>query len=406
MSAALLARLDAAPARQGSRPWLDLTAIDARARATTLSPLHRECFKYTPIDTLLARDDACPCNVAPHAAAPVLLRRFSELTGLDQAALRELFADLPEPKRHIGGDLALEEAADGWLIDVPATPPAPIEIVRTAVSTDLIVVRVAAGTTVDLIERVLPDADLHTLLLIVAANGAVVRHHRGVVGARVWSLTAVRVAEHARYEATLLARAGGASSPMPGAAADAANNVAASRTRPKMICRLETHVALDGRGASASLSGASVVGHGADLELPIVVEHRAPDTRSEQRFHGIGAGKGRSIFNGRIHIHVGAERSDAWLSNRNLALDPAAEINTKPELEIYADDVRCAHGATVGQLDADAAFLLAARGIPPDAARNMLASAFLRAAMAGPLVDDPAFALTHALPDAAGQVSA
>ncbi|MFM7121692.1 MAG: SufD family Fe-S cluster assembly protein, partial [Gammaproteobacteria bacterium] len=156
----------------------------------------------------------------------------------------------------------------------------------------------------------------------------------------------------------------------------------------------------------AARVGAGQSGPGADLELPIVIEHRAPDTTSEQRFHAIGAGKGRSIFNGRIHIHAGAERSDAWLSNRNLALDPAAEINTKPELEIYADDVRCAHGATVGQLDANAAFLLAARGIPPDAARNMLASAFLRAAMGGPLVDDPVFALTQALPDAAGLVPA
>ena len=93
------------------------------------------------------------------------------------------------------------------------------------------------------------------------------------------------------------------------------------------------------------------------------------------------------MFNGRIHIHHGADGSDALLSNRNLSLNPGAEINTKPELEIYTDDVRCAHGATVGQLSEESLFYLRSRGVNESAARALLCSGFLRECISGALTE-------------------
>jgi Fe-S cluster assembly protein SufD len=96
------------------------------------------------------------------------------------------------------------------------------------------------------------------------------------------------------------------------------------------------------------------------------------------------------VFNGRIHIHPHSPRSDATLSNRNLALHPDAQINTKPELEIYTDDVKCAHGATVGQISADSLFYLQSRGLSERDARRMLCRAFIRECVTGPLADEAA----------------
>ena len=94
-----------------------------------------------------------------------------------------------------------------------------------------------------------------------------------------------------------------------------------------------------------------------NLDQQITIEHQ-PHTTSRQRVHNIVADRGKSTFNGRIHIHEGAKNSDAQLSNKNLGLGANATINTKPELEIYNDDVSCAHGATIGQLDDKPTLLL------------------------------------------------
>ena len=107
-----------------------------------------------------------------------------------------------------------------------------------------------------------------------------------------------------------------------------------------------------------------------------LLDHAAPHCRSREDYRGVLAGKGRGIFNGRILVQVGAQKTDAELQSRNLLLSPGAEINTKPELEIYADDVKCSHGATTGQLDKDAMFYLQSKGISQLEARGMLVSAF------------------------------
>ncbi|HEY8022252.1 MAG TPA: SufD family Fe-S cluster assembly protein, partial [Thermoanaerobaculia bacterium] len=106
------------------------------------------------------------------------------------------------------------------------------------------------------------------------------------------------------------------------------------------------------------------------------VEHAKPHCTSHELYKGVLDGKARAVFNGLIHVRHGAQKTDAKQSNRNLLLSPDAVANSNPQLEIFADDVRCTHGSTVGQLDDDAIFYLRSRGIGEDAARSLLTYAF------------------------------
>ena len=112
------------------------------------------------------------------------------------------------------------------------------------------------------------------------------------------------------------------------------------------------------------------------VESRISVEHAAPSTTSRERYRAILADTAKGVFNGRILVQQDAQQTSADLTNRNLLLNRGAEINTKPELEIYADDVKCAHGSTTGQLDTTALFYLLSRGVEPTEAHSMLVRAF------------------------------
>lgn len=114
------------------------------------------------------------------------------------------------------------------------------------------------------------------------------------------------------------------------------------------------------------------------LDTHLRVDHLAADCRSDCRWRGVADGRARGVFDGQISVHAGADGSDAALANNNLLLSPQAEIDSRPVLEIEADDVKAAHGATVGQLDERALFYLRSRGIPKAEARSLLTYAFCR----------------------------
>lgn len=152
--------------------------------------------------------------------------------------------------------------------------------------------------------------------------------------------------------------------------------------------RLETHLQLQDQGAQAKLTAASITPKGASFDHQVVVEHQAANCESQQRVHNIADGGSKNSFNGRIHIHPGAQGSNAQLQNRNLAIAAGAEINTKPELEIYNDAVSCSHGATIGQLDEQALFYLRSRGVPPAQARDLLLRAFIAQCYGGAFADE------------------
>lgn len=145
-----------------------------------------------------------------------------------------------------------------------------------------------------------------------------------------------------------------------------------------LLSRQSMTMVLAGAGASATMDGLFLADGSRHIDNQTRLEHQAPATNSRESFRGLADGRGRGVFNGKIIVLPGAAGSNAALTNRNLLLSATAEIDTKPELEIYVDDVRCSHGATTGELDADALFYLRSRGLDPAAARQVLTAAFLR----------------------------
>jgi Fe-S cluster assembly protein SufD len=125
------------------------------------------------------------------------------------------------------------------------------------------------------------------------------------------------------------------------------------------------------------VAGASLTDGAQHLDTQLAMNHCEPNGTSTQRFRALAAGQSKTTLNGRIHILPQAQKSDAAFNVRSLLLSRGAELNAKPELEIYADDVACAHGATVGELDAASVFYLRSRGLTEQAARAALAYAHL-----------------------------
>jgi Fe-S cluster assembly protein SufD len=148
------------------------------------------------------------------------------------------------------------------------------------------------------------------------------------------------------------------------------------------LVRHELYAELMGEGARADLGGACVLDGSRHGETRIAVDHAAPGCASEQFFRGVLGGRSRGVFNGRALIRKGADGSSVRQSNANLLLSPLAEMDTKPELEIYADEVEASHGATVGQLDETAVFYLRSRGLSDAEARRILTGAFCQAVTA------------------------
>lgn len=132
-----------------------------------------------------------------------------------------------------------------------------------------------------------------------------------------------------------------------------------------------------GQGAELKLDGVYLARNQQLVDYHTTIEHRVPNGTSQEVFRGIIGDKAKAVFNGRIHIHADAQKTLAELNNRNLLTSNTAEIDTKPELEIYADDVRCAHGATISQLDETALYYLQSRGISAEQSRVMLSFGFI-----------------------------
>ncbi len=141
--------------------------------------------------------------------------------------------------------------------------------------------------------------------------------------------------------------------------------------------RIATTVVHPGAGAQARLDGAYLLAGTRHSDQTTILDHQGPGGRSEQLIRGVAADQGRGVFQGRIVVAEGADGTDARLKHNALLLSDRAEIDAKPELEIYADDVACAHGNTVGALDAEALFYAMSRGIPEAEARLMLVEAFI-----------------------------
>jgi Fe-S cluster assembly protein SufD len=161
------------------------------------------------------------------------------------------------------------------------------------------------------------------------------------------------------------------------------------------ISRAEFHVTLMGPRAHTHLNGAQLLGGTQHGDFTSVVNHKAPNCTSRQTVKSVLADSSRGVFQGRIEVDQAAQKTDGYQMNQALLLSPTAEMDIKPELQIFADDVKCSHGATIGALDPEQVFYLRSRGIPESMARSMLIRAFLTEALE-PVTDPDALALFEA----------
>ena len=142
------------------------------------------------------------------------------------------------------------------------------------------------------------------------------------------------------------------------------------------LVRNNVHPVLAGEGGECLINGLFIGGGRQHLDNYMLVEHASPHCDSRQFYNGILGGHAHGVFHGRIIVHKDAQKTDARQTNRNLLLSETAQIDTKPQLEIHADDVKCTHGATIGQIDEEALFYLRSRGIDEASARRVLLLAF------------------------------
>ena len=358
-----------------------------------------EAWKYTPLRTLERRAFSAPAPVAP-AFDPVVLADIPaprlvfvngrhDATHSDTRGLPAGIALHPLSSALAGGD----PGASGLLERRFQRPDEVFARINAALASEGLLLRAEAGVQVEaalhLVSIGAPaDADSawhlrHLVELCAGASLTLVEHHlaSGEHAHLGNALTHVHLAEdaslvHARVQdesprATLFTRTD----------AVLARNARYRRVDVELgaaLSRHELNVRLEGEGASLSASGVLLATGKRHLDTRLGIEHIARDTQCDLTWRGLAAGRSRAVFNGGILIHAGADGSDANLSNKNLLLSDAAEIDSQPVLEIHADEVKAAHGATVGQLDPTAMFYLRSRGLPEASARRLLTTAFCR----------------------------
>jgi Fe-S cluster assembly protein SufD len=269
----------------------------------------------------------------------------------------------------------------------------PFALLNSAMYTDGAWIRLQPGAALehpvlilDLCDELAPDEVVYPRHLIVAERDSAARiiHLQGIPGHsqaryRAFGVTEVFAERGANVQLEQV-QAGGANYEL--IQTTDARLGEGSELTVRTFClggsliRNDMRMMLAGEHATGHLDGIYHVCGDELADNHLVVDHAVPQGLSNQRYRGIAEERGTAVFNGKIFVRPKAQKTNAYQSNKNLLLSPTATVNTKPQLEIFADDVRCSHGATSGQLDAESLFYLMARGIPESKARAMLLEAF------------------------------
>ena len=361
--AAALAERILAQGPSAYAPWLDrgphLDLIERRA----LPELRAEAWRHTNVARwyqAVLDDTVAPVGsrrVESPAEVEVVDFGDPRAAELQQQRGEEIYRLSAQPIAAVNALLL----GAGVAFRVPAGSAAsdPIRIVDLPAAHQRVLVIIESDARVELIEE--PSTYTHRLVEVVVQPGGqlVHRRHQAASSHRECSLVAVRVEADAHYELSQL-------------------SLGSDLRRNDIIATLA------GNGANVALRGAWRLDETRHLDNQVAVHHRAPGGTSRQTYRGVAADRSRAVLNGRIEIAPGAQQSDATLNTKNLLASDTAEVYAKPELEIYANDVKCSHGATVGAIDDDAVHYFRTRGIDEHTARTLFVRGFLREA-----IDDP-----------------
>jgi Fe-S cluster assembly protein SufD len=227
-----------------------------------------------------------------------------------------------------------------------------------------------------------PTANLPRNLIVLGASAeaTVVETHAGSDGPKLTSpITDISIGPNARLSHQIVHRDGADTRHVAGRRISVERDAVYSSHTVNLdgeLVRTDIAATLIGQGAHVALNGLYLTDHSRHVDNHLVVRHATPHCTSEQLYKGILDGSSKAVFNGRIVVDPDAQKTNAEQSNRNLLLSDRALVHSNPQLEIFADDVRCTHGSTVGRLDEDALFYLRSRGIDRVAAESLLTYAF------------------------------
>lgn len=308
-------------------------------------------------------------NAARSSALPAGIVRFADASPEQQPLIQQHLGKVVDSERHLFAALSNAWVEDGILLHVPSNQKLekPVYILNVAtpeaeaaVASQRLLVVLEQGSEAKVIEHFASDAReqngfVNSLTEIVIGANARLQHYRiNLEEENLLHVGGVHVNLHrdARFHGFTLAQG--------------------SRLK-----RIDYQLNMRGEGAHMELNGVYLPRNKQVIDYHTNVEHCVPHCTSNEVFRGIIGDSAKAVFNGRIHIHPQAQKTLAELSNKNLLTSRTAEINTKPELEIYADDVRCAHGATIAQLDETSLYYLQSRGISAADATTMLSFGFI-----------------------------
>ncbi|GGY77959.1 Fe-S cluster assembly protein SufD [Marinobacter zhanjiangensis] len=295
------------------------------------------------------------------------VQRFADLPDADATALAERLDNTLDSKATQMARLNSARFEDGLLITLK-----PDTVLREPL---FIVHEVTASASGSAYPRIYVDAARHSQMTLVEEYLS-----SGDESVMVDSVTEFTVGDGAQITSIRLNVEG-----------QNVQHIGATGVRQQRNSRFESHcvgfggplrrhdlqLRLEGEGAECKLNGVVVTQGKQHYDNHTCIDHMVPNCNSEETYRNIAADESHAVFNGRIHIHQDAQNSIAEMNNKNLLLSTGAEIDTKPELEIYADDVQCAHGATIGQLDKTSLFYLVSRGIDRRDANVLLTMAFI-----------------------------
>lgn len=300
---------------------------------------------------------------------PAEIVRFKDANSAQQDLINRYLGKIVDTERHVFSSLANAWVDDGVLVAVPKSVQLQKPVYVVHVSTGGLTPTVAN-------QRLLVVTETGSALTVIEHFITTDEQQNGFVN----SLSEIHVADNARvehYRINLeqegLIHIGGVHIDLHRSAHFRGFTIA----QGSRLKRIDYQVNHRGEGASLDLQGIYLPRNNQVVDYHTNVQHMVPHCTSSEVFRGIIADSSRAVFNGRIYIHPHAQKTLAELSNKNLLTSAKAEIDTKPELEIYADDVRCAHGATVSQLNATALYYLQSRGVSRQEAEVMLSFGFI-----------------------------